>query len=659
MAARRQVRSRWGLAGVVPALLVMVGLWLAIAGGTASPAGASTPTPTVVDQVDGQATLLGVDRADGFSGGIKVTLNSATLSYASPQNVAPSGPGKAFVVFSMTDEPVNNPTVSNYDCSSFGDFAPLPGDRVTVVLPDGTSIATQHLGPTDRAVQGSRLLYGTYFAEVPANMTTAHLVIAPGEVDGAEFQGCTGNDATVTFATPVSFALSFSKLPPDTTPPPVTAAQANQASAASGGGGNAVGPVSGNGSGTGYGPVATGLAVGVTLLLVGAYLFGRRRHQAEAAGAGAVRVRIERTDWTAPGELRRPSPARSQGGVYTARSTPVTDSRVGSEGGREMAAWREGQGRPRVSQGIGGNGNRGAPGVAGAAVALGPVASIGPDGTGRGNGPEVGSSGHLGGESGATDQGEQQPEPAVLVGVLGPVKVTGWAKALDRLVTTDLLVFLAMHPNTRVSVEQLLVRLWPSGASGSDPSPRTLRSYISRLRAALGPEHLPEAFATGGYQLGPGVSSDWAQFCALVSGARTLHDAEARHALHRALALVRGSPFAGANRGTFEWTWEEVLPSTMEAAITDAAHDLCAMALEANDPGEAAWAARQGLRGVPGALVLQEDLLSAAAAAATGNRRRLEAVWSDLIRSPDNDTGLLEPVYDKLLAQLGTKDRRT
>ncbi len=73
-----------------------------------------------------------------------------------------------------------------------------------MALADGTSIATQHLGPTDQASTGSGLLYGTYFAEVPANMTAAHLVIAPGDVDGTEFQGCSGNDATVSFATPVS-----------------------------------------------------------------------------------------------------------------------------------------------------------------------------------------------------------------------------------------------------------------------------------------------------------------------------------------------------------------------------------------------------------------------------------------------------------------------
>jgi len=76
MAARSEVRSRWGLAGRFPARLVMAGLWLAMTGGIASPAGASTPNPTVVAQ------------ADGFSAGVKVTLNSATLSYSSPQDVA-------------------------------------------------------------------------------------------------------------------------------------------------------------------------------------------------------------------------------------------------------------------------------------------------------------------------------------------------------------------------------------------------------------------------------------------------------------------------------------------------------------------------------------------------------------------------------------------
>jgi len=206
MAARSVVRSLGGLAGLSPTLLVLACLWLAIAGGLALPAAASSPTPTVVDQVDGQAILLGVDRADGFSAGIKVALNSVALGYRSPPDVAPSGPGNACVVFSMSDEPVENPKIGNDVCAgSLGDFAPLPGNRVTVAMPDGTSIATQHLGPTDRASTGSGLLYGTYFAEVPASMTTAHLVIVPGDVTGAEFQGCGGTDVTVSFATPVSF----------------------------------------------------------------------------------------------------------------------------------------------------------------------------------------------------------------------------------------------------------------------------------------------------------------------------------------------------------------------------------------------------------------------------------------------------------------------
>jgi len=317
MAARSDVGSRWGLAGMLPVLLVMAWVWLAIVGGLASPAGASSPTPTVLDQVDGQATLLGVDRADGFSAGIKVSLDNATLSYRSPQDVAPSGPGKAFVVFSMTDEPVNNPTVGYQYCSSFGDFAPLPGDRVTVVLPDGTSVATQHLGPTDRASTGSGLFYGTYFAEVSANMTTAHLVIAPGDVGGTEFRGCNGNDVTVSFATPVSFALSFAKLPPDTVPSPVTAAQAaNQtASANQGGGGDSGGPVGAPGT-SHYGPVATALGVVVAALIIGAFLYGRRRHPGQVADAGGQRG--GHTDWTLPAELQRPVAARTQGPVYTA-----------------------------------------------------------------------------------------------------------------------------------------------------------------------------------------------------------------------------------------------------------------------------------------------------------------------------------------------------
>lgn len=438
MAARSDVGSRWGLAGMLPVLLVMAWVWLAIACGLPSPADASSSSPTVVDQVDGQATLLGVDGADGFSAGIKVSLNSAALSYQSPQDVAPSGPGKAFVAFSMTDEPVDNPTIGDSVCpGSFGDFPPLPGDRVTVALADGTSIATQHLGPTDRASTGSGLLYGTYFAEVPANMTAAHLVIAPGDVDGTEFQGCSGNDATVSFATPVSFALSFAKLPPDTVPSPVTAAQANNqtASANQGGGGDSGGPVGAPGT-SHYGPVATALALVVAALIIGAFLYGRRPHPGPVADAGGQRG--GHTDWTLPAELQRPVAARSQGRIYTARFTSVADRTPTTQFRRDtkltgdtkvstdVAGWTH-RTVPHVVEGVEENGS-GIQEVADRAVALGPAAGANPPAS-NGGASHAGSVGSSGGDGASPDEDGGQPLPAVLVGVLGPVKVTGWAKA--------------------------------------------------------------------------------------------------------------------------------------------------------------------------------------------------------------------------------------
>jgi len=304
---------------------------------------------------------------------------------------------------------------------------------------------------------------------------------------------------------------------------------------------------------------------------------------------------------------------------------------------------------PHVVEDVEGDGSSVRQEVADRAVAVGPA--LGADTpVSNGGAFHAGSVGSSGGDGASPDEDGGKHLPAVLVGVLGPVKVTGWAKAPGRRVLVDLLVFLAMHPGTRVSAEQLVVRLWPSGDNGPEPSTQSLRSYMSMLRTAVGAEHLPEALVTGGYQLGPGVSSDWVQFAALIADARKAQGPEGRVLLHRALSLVRGVPFAGANRGTYEWIWEEVWPSTMEAAITDAAHDLCTLAIETNDPAEAAWAARQGLKAVPGAAALQEDLLSAAAA--TGNPRRLEAVWADLTRSPDNNADLLRPHYERLRRQL-------
>ena len=83
--------------------------------------------------------------------------------------------------------------------------------------------------------------------------------------------------------------------------------------------------------------------------------------------------------------------------------------------------------------------------------------------------------------------------------------------------------------------------------------------------------------------------------------------------LRQALDLVRGAPFADAAPGSYSWAWSEQLVSDIEVAVTDTAERLALLALDAGEPELADWAARQGLKVVPGHEVMQQIRMRAAA----------------------------------------------
>jgi hypothetical protein len=106
----------------------------------------------------------------------------------------------------------------------------------------------------------------------------------------------------------------------------------------------------------------------------------------------------------------------------------------------------------------------------------------------------------------AADPDESGPEnPAGLgtqVRVLGPVVVVGWKTRPERAIVTELTCFLALHRSRQVSGELLRVALRPEGTK--EQSAKTVRTYVSLLRKALGPDALP-ASSSGGYQLSTNV----------------------------------------------------------------------------------------------------------------------------------------------------------
>ena len=126
-------------------------------------------------------------------------------------------------------------------------------------------------------------------------------------------------------------------------------------------------------------------------------------------------------------------------------------------------------------------------------------------------------------------------EPRALV--LGPLGVEGWAEPPARAKTTELAVYLALHSDRAVTAEHLRTVGWPYDPVRGDVALATVHQEVSRVRRCLGAQHLPEA--RGGYQV-VGVTSDWAEFQALVEASRHVDAPEST-------AYLR--------RGAFPYTW--------------------------------------------------------------------------------------------------------
>jgi hypothetical protein len=224
------------------------------------------------------------------------------------------------------------------------------------------------------------------------------------------------------------------------------------------------------------------------------------------------------------------------------------------------------------------------------------------------------------------------PGVAVEVRVLGPVQVVGWQEAPTRRVVTELLCFLALHPDQYpISNEAILAALWPD--IDRTASARTLRNYLTMLRKCLGDQLFPQSVRGAGYELDESVSTDWARFCDLVAEGAELRRRGDESAewlepalLRTALGLVRGMPFAGGANDTYAWAFEELLVSDMTRAIGDAAARVIEYADGVGNVAVVAWAARQGLRALP----FEEDLWFALLSAeAVAGQSRLEQAWRD------------------------------
>jgi predicted ATPase/DNA-binding SARP family transcriptional activator len=147
-------------------------------------------------------------------------------------------------------------------------------------------------------------------------------------------------------------------------------------------------------------------------------------------------------------------------------------------------------------------------------------------------------------EAGATAQSRD-----LAIGLLGPVTATVDGAPIDigGARAETLLALLAMRPGAPVSVDALIDALW----SGEPPdgAGTTLRSYASRLRAALGEGATIERVSAG-YRLA--IEPESVDMTRFESGVREGYELlgrgryrRATQALRTALGLWRGEPFAG------------------------------------------------------------------------------------------------------------------
>jgi hypothetical protein len=196
-----------------------------------------------------------------------------------------------------------------------------------------------------------------------------------------------------------------------------------------------------------------------------------------------------------------------------------------------------------------------------------------------------------------TVEATDAPPADVAVNVLGPVEFVGLRQESDRRIVYELLAYLACHAHRHLRVGQIQIGLRPLGSSRPEIGEKTLRNYLSELRACIGVEHLPEASGRDGYLL-EGVATDWERFQGLTREADALGGAAASRRRAEALALVRGRPFEDVV-DLYEWVSEEHLETQMGGAIAACAHREATDRFEAGDADGAEKAVRQGLRGSP------------------------------------------------------------
>lgn len=221
------------------------------------------------------------------------------------------------------------------------------------------------------------------------------------------------------------------------------------------------------------------------------------------------------------------------------------------------------------------------------------------------------------------DETSEAPRPTVRVELLGPVLITGLPDHSGHLSrrSTELLVYLALRG--RATGPELDEALW----YGERIDSQTRNSLVYRTRQRVGADVLPVVGADGVYRLGGAVTTDWSDFQrharrGLAAGLDGIED------LRTAMNLVRDRPLLGVRDADYAWAEHDV--QHMISTITDVAHVLSRILLNAGSVRESLVAAVTAL-GVAGFsdLLLSDALEAATAANDREAIHRLRSRFSD------------------------------
>ncbi|MDX3540348.1 hypothetical protein PV721_39810 [Streptomyces sp. MB09-01] len=197
----------------------------------------------------------------------------------------------------------------------------------------------------------------------------------------------------------------------------------------------------------------------------------------------------------------------------------------------------------------------------------------------------------------AADDADDTAVTAPTVLLLGRVVIEGAAGRIDsnrQSSAVELVSYLALNPGA--DHHAIDDALWP----GRLVNKQMRNAVISRTRSWLGKDadgeaYFPRVQDTGDsrYRLAQAVTCDWKAFQNFARTGLARHDEDGELALRRALALVRGRPFAAMDPQRYAWA--EPAIQEMVSAIADVAYELSTRRREAADYAGALWAAHQGL----------------------------------------------------------------